>query len=257
MKHSHIVMGAALGLAVGLAGTTSASAATNLIQNGSFESTGNGTFSGPGGVANWTMGGSVGDGFVPVTIQYNQNSEYPTGAQGEAVPTDNAPSLSPDGAGNSGVYFVSDQAHQVSINQTIFLTPGSYDIGFDSYFTNNGFAEPGDSTFTANIAGVQLANIDLNGITPGVWTTHQGEADILTAGNYLVSFTFNSPQSPEFAKDIVIDQAYVLAASDGGGTPISNVPEPASWLLMTAGIGGIGLALRRNKRTLGKGALIA
>ena len=251
MKNHHTVLGTAVGVALGLAAATSAYASTNLVLNGSFEDVGNGTFSGSNGVADWTMGGSVGDGYYPVAIQYNQVSGYPTGAQGESVPTDDAASLSPDGPGKYGVYFVSDQAHNVSINQYVHLTPGSYDIGFDSYFTNNGFAQPGDATLTADIAGVGLANIDLASVVPGVWTTHQGEADILTAGNYLVSFTFNTPDSPEFAKDVVIDQAYVLASSTGGGVPISAAPEPATWLLMFAGIGGIGLMLRRGKRLFG------
>lgn len=245
MKQLRVVVGAALGTLVALAAAGSASASTNKVLNGSFESVGNGTFSGIGGVDDWSMSGTVGDGYYPVDIAYDQASGYPTGAQGEAVPIDNAVSLSPDSAGNYGVYFVSDQAKNISIYQDIYLTPGSYDIGFDSYFTYNGYAEPGDANLTAEIAGVQLADIDLASVVPGVWTTHQGEADILSAGNYLVSFTFNTPESPEDAKDVVIDRAYVLASSTGGGTPISASPEPFTWVLMMVGIGGIGLMLRR------------
>ena len=139
---------------------------------------------------------------------------------------------------------MSDQAKNVAINQTVYLTPGSYDIGFDSYFTNNGFEQPGDATLTANIAGVQLANIDLDAIEPGVWATHSGEADIETAGNYLVSFVFNTPDAPENAKDVVIDQAYIIASATGGGTPISDAPEPGAWALMFGGIALIGAILR-------------
>ncbi len=244
-----------MGAAISLAAVDAASASVNLIQNGSFETVGDGGFSGSTGVADWKMSGTVGDGFYPVAIQYNQVSAYPTGAQGESVPTDDAPSLSPDGAGDYGVYFVSDQAHDVSIYQDVYLTPGSYDIGFDSYFTNNGFAEPGDSTLTATIAGQSLADIDLNSIIPGVWTTHAGKADILSAGNYLVSFTFNSPDSPEYAKDVVIDQAYVVGDSGGGGVPISAAPEPATWALMLAGVGMAGAALRFGRRGLATAAV--
>ena len=54
--------------------------------------------------------------------------------------------------------------------------------------------------------------------------------------------------------------AYADAKASGGsytdfGTAgtfsISAVPEPSTWLLMIAGIGGIGLMLRRPKRSLG------
>jgi len=234
----------AVGLIVELAAAGVASASTNLIQNGSFETAGDGTFTSSTGVSDWTLSGTVGDLYYPVDIQYNQASGYPTGAQGESVPVDDAASLSPDGPGSHGVYFVSDQASNVAINQTVYLTPGSYDIGFDSYFTYNGFDQPGDATLVANIAGVELANIDFDSIEPGVWTTHSGEADILTAGNYQVSFVFNTPNAPENAKDVVIDQAYIIGSATGGGTPISGAPEPGTWALMLGGIGMIGGMLR-------------
>jgi hypothetical protein len=163
----------AVSLLVAVLAAGGAHATTNIVKNGSFETVGNGTFMGSAGVADWKMTGSVGDAYYPVAIQYGQSSSYPTGAQGESVPQDNASSLSPDGPGNYGVYFVSDQANNVAISQTVYLAKGSYDIGFDSYFTYNGFNEPGDATLTANIAGVQLANIDLDSISPGTWTNHE------------------------------------------------------------------------------------
>ena len=257
MKRVQYLTGAALTVILSFGAVSSASASSNLIKNGSFEAAGDGTFAGASGVSDWKMSGTAGDAYYPVAIQYNQASGYPTGAQGEAVPTDDAPSLSPDGAGNYGVYFVSDQAKDLSIYQSVYLTPGSYDIGFDSYFTNNGFMQPGDASLTANIAGVQLADIDLASVTPGVWTTHQGEADILTAGDYLVSFTFNTPGSPEYAKDVVVDQAYVLSAAGGGGTPISGAPEPSTWALMIGGLGIAGAALRSSRRPRGAAAATA
>ena len=217
-----------------------AAASTNLVQNGSFE--------GADGLSDWSIGGTAGDGYVPVAIGYNQSSEYPTGAQGEAVPTDDAMSASPDGPGLQGAYFVSDQATDLSLYQYVYLTPGSYDIGFDTYDTYNGFDQPGDATLTAEIAGVQLASYQLSSVQPGIWSTHSGEADILTAGDYLVTFTFNTPGSPENAKDVVIDQAYVLASPTGGGVPISAAPEASVWALMVAGVGLIGAALRLGRR---------
>ena len=194
------------------------------------------------------MSGDAGDGYVPVDIQYNQGGSYPTGAQGESVPTDDAMSLSPDGAGNYGVYFVSDQATNLAISQSVFLAPGSYDVGFDSYFTSNGFGQPGDANLTATIAGTQVANIDLDSITPTVWTTHTGKALIGTAGFYNVSFVFNTPDAPANAKDVVIDQAYIVADEAGGGIPISPVPEPATWAMMIFGFGVIGAATRSADR---------
>jgi PEP-CTERM motif len=225
--------------------------AQNLIVNGSFEGSSGGTPTG------WSLGGIASDGAEPVAIQYNQSSEYPFGAQGESVPTDTALSSSPDPAGQDAVYFVSDEAKNLSLFQIVHLDPGSYDIGFDSYDTFDGAQQPHDATLTADIAGVQLASFDLASVIPGVWNAYSGVAKITTAGDYLVSFTFNTPDTPadpdptnpggEYnAKDVVIDRAYLIGDAAGGGVSIpTGVPEPASWALMASGFGLIGFLMRR------------
>jgi len=248
------ICGVIVTIAIGVAAPASAGP-VNLVINGSFE--------GATGVtpAGWTVGGSAFDHYPPVAIAYNQTGLYPFGAQGESVPTDNANSLSPNAAGSNGVYFVSDEAKNLSLYQYVYLTPGSYDIGFDSYDTYNGSVQPNDATLTAEIAGVQLANFSASSVSPGSWSSHAGEAQIQTAGEYLVSFVFNTPDTPanpdpsnpngEYnAKDIVIDRAYVFSASNGGGTPIpSAVPEPASVALLGAGLAGVA-ALRRWRKAV-------
>jgi hypothetical protein len=236
----------------------SASAATNLVVNGSFEGT---TGVPPSG---WSLGGIVSDHADPVAIQYGQSSAFPFGAQGEVVPTDNAISLSPDAAGSNGVYFVSDEAKNLSLFQVVHLTPGSYEIGFDSYDTFNGSEQPHDATLTANIAGVELANFDLASVAPGVWNAYSGVAKISTAGDYLVSFTFNTPDTPadpdpanpggEFnAKDVVIDRAYVISDAAGGGVSIPGaaVPEASTWVLMISGFSLVGFLMRRRVSGVG------
>jgi PEP-CTERM motif len=232
--------------------------AANLVVNGSFEGA---TGAPPTG---WSLGGIVSDHADPVAIQYGQMSEYPFGAQGESVPTDNAISLSPDAAGLNGVYFVSDEAKNLSLFQIVHLTPGSYEIGFDSYDTFNGAMQPHDATLTANIAGVELADFDLASVDPGVWESHSGVAKVTTAGDYLVSFTFNTPDTPadpdpanpggEFnAKDVVIDRAYVISDAAGGGVSIPGaaVPEPSTWVLMISGFGLVGYLMRRRVSGVG------
>jgi hypothetical protein len=221
--------------AIGIACAATAAPMSNLVVNGSFEGT--------DGLAGWSVGGTVTDGALPVAILYNQESNYPTGAQGESVPTDNAPSASPDPAGSKGVYFVSDAAYNLSLYQYVFLAPGSYDIGFDSYATFNGYVQPRDANLTANIAGVQLADFNVSSVAPGVWATHAGEALITTAGEYLVSFAFNA--SGGNSKDVVIDRAYVTADPNGGGLRISGVPEPSTCALIFVGLAMlVGLACR-------------
>ena len=230
-----------------------AASVVNFVTNGSFE--------GKTGVApsGWSVGGSAFDGFGPVAIAYGQTGHYPLGAQGEAVPKDDASSASPNAAGANGVYFVSDEAKNLSLYQSVYLTPGSYEIGFDSYDTSNGASQPHDAVLTADIAGVQLASFKLSSVSPGSWSSHTGEAKIETAGDYLVSFAFNTPDTPadpdprnpggEYnAKDVVIARAFVIAASDGGGTVISSVPLPASAPMFGAALlalSAVGYVLKR------------
>ena len=218
--------------------STVAAAASNLVSNGSFEGT--------NGLAGWRIGGTAADGYLPVAIQYDQASRYPTGAQGESVPIDNAASAGPDSAGSKGVYFVSDSATNLSVYQDVYLTPGSYEIGFDSYATYNGFVQLQDANFSASIAGVRLANFEVSTVAPGIWATHAGVALVTTAGDYLVSFEFNT--SGGNAKDIVIDRAYVVSDSNGGGIPIAPVPEPSTCALMLGGLAVLPLVRAQRRR---------
>src|SRR5687768_7678042 len=110
-------------LAAGTAFAGQASAAVNLLTNGSFET---GDFSG------WTYAGVTPSGFPAVIINYNAASPYPIGAFGEAVPPDDTASPSPDPVGDRAAYFVADGATE-SLSQSVFLDVGQYTIGFSVY----------------------------------------------------------------------------------------------------------------------------
>ena len=215
-------------VAAGLAIAGSASAAINLIHNGSFE---NGTVS-------WTYAGSGAD--VPrhmaVVIPYNSFAGYPGGAFGEPIPPDNAPlSGSPDAVGNNALYFVADDSTE-SLSQTVNLNAGMYTIGFDVYVPFNGKGNSGDATFDGSIAGVNLAHFSAHSVAGGKWFAFRGVANIATAGPQLAAFTYHSGPAP--AADFVVDRAYIVS----GG-----VPEPASWALMIVGFGAAGAMLRRRQ----------
>ena len=197
-------------------------AANNLVTTGSFENA----------LANWTIGGSDGQGFPPVAIFYNSSSGYPTGAFGEAVPPDNSVSFSPDAVGNRAAYFVTDLARAQSLSQSIFLTPGRYEFGFSAFAPQNGFNNAGDARFRATLLGNTVANYLVSTGPVRTWQAFSGQTTIQTAGFYDVSFVFDTNLVP--AKDIVIDRVYVAA-----------VPEPGSWAMMIAGFGLVGAARRR------------
>ena len=214
--------GAVALMVAGLLASTPALAVNNLVQNGSFES----------GLANWTIGGSDGQGFPPVAIFYNSASAYPIGAFGEAVPPDNSISLSPDTVGNRAAYFVTDLARAQSLSQTIFLTPGRYEFGFSAFAPQNGYNNVGDARFQATILGTTVANYLVSTGPVRTWQGFTGQTTIQTAGLYTVNFQFDTNRNP--SKDVVIDRVYVAA-----------VPEPASWAMLIAGFGLVGAGMRR------------
>lgn len=207
----------------------SAQAVPNYVQNGSFES----------GLSDWTISGG---GTYPIAVIVTDGS---TGsAFGEAVPADNAVGPSPDAAGSHGAYFVDDLAHQ-TLTQTIHLLAGSYEIGFDAYAPQNGFDNKFDAFFSGTIAGVPLANYSVHTQNdPTTWLHYQGLANVLTEGDYIVTFDFTPGGVP--ASDVVVDKVYVIASDQGGGTPIGDVPEPLTLSLFGAGLAGLG-AMRRRK----------
>ena len=223
-----------LGIAAFAAGTAlagQASAAVNLLNNGSFET---GDFSG------WSYVGVTPNGFPAAVLNYNSASAYPTGAFGEAIPPDDTSSPSPDAVGDHAAYFVADGATE-TLSQSVFLAAGQYTIGFSVYVPLNGFGNPGNATFTGSVAGVNLANFTVDASTPQQWMHFAGVANIAADGFYDTSFLYKS--APGAAGDFVVDRAYIVAGDVTGG-----IPEPGTWGLMILGFGGAGAMLRMSRR---------
>ena len=205
-----------------------ANAGPNLVVNGSFES----------GLTGWSISGSQ-ISWLPTVVNYGA----PACCFGEIVPTDNAPSLTPDPVGTHGVYFVDDVARQV-LGQSVFLTAGSYRIGFDAYAPLNGFNNTGDAFFRGTIAGVTLASYTVKTQNaPQIWFNYSGLANVLADGVYSVTFEYNTSLVP--SADVVIDRAYILAVDEDGGTDIGRVPEPTTLALLGLGLAGLGFSRRK------------
>lgn len=222
-------------LAGSVAVAVPASAATNLLTNGSFEN----------GLTGWnvtTTGfGQLGYS-APVVIKYNQSSDYPTGAFYESVPTDDS-AANPgfDAVGSNFLYLSSDIGSQ-TISQAVTLQANtSYTFGFDYYLPQNGYNNPNGATFSAALNGSNFAAFSIGSQPATDWLTASAAKTFTTtqSGTFLFSFAADGYT----AKDIGIDRVYLAATS---AIP-SAVPEPASWALMVGGFGLVGGQLRRRR----------
>jgi hypothetical protein len=229
----------ALAIASTLAG--SASAATNLLINGSFEDAGT---TGTGSFTAWTKT-NVSTVEPATVIGYNSTASYPDGAYGESVIPDNSASLSPDPAGSYAAYFVSDFSVNETISQSAFFTPGNYRVGFSYYLPANGLGNTNNATIDISILGTTVASTAITASSPGTtWFSVTGVATVTVAGFYDTSLVYNSNGYP--AKDIVLDRFYAIATTDAAEVTIPAIPEPSAALIF--GLTPMTLLLRRRNR---------
>lgn len=220
--------------AVALAVTAPASAATNLLTNGSFES----------GFTGWSLS-NVGGGTAPVVIPYGSNASYPTGAFGEVILPNTVTSFSPDAVGSSLAYFSSDTANPDTLSQTIALVAGqTYNLGFDFYAPANGIGNPNDATLLFRINGMQVGSVLTAGSVTGTpaQTWFNFNTTFVAAANGPATLALDFRGLGVTAADFGVDRVYATAA----------VPEPATWAMMIFGFGAVGSTVRRRRVTLAR-----
>ncbi len=199
--------------------------AGNILANGNF---------GTGDLTGWTTGGTYASNpIAAIATDGTTGSAY-----GEAIPRDALTAGSPDLGVGYAAYFVDDSATNQFLSQNVALTAGNYEVGFDLYVPFNGAKNANDATLSAAIAGTTLFSaVAASTLTPGVWTHYSGIANILSYGNFVTEFDFNSFGAP--AKDFLVDRAYIVAAAPVG------VPEPASMAVLGTALAGFGVLRRR------------
>jgi hypothetical protein len=244
MKFDTILAAAAFAVAI----AAPASAATNLIVNGSFEAGLRGTGAVPGWTKTNTPDNLPAQDQPASVISYNNTNPYPLGAYGELVTPDNAVSQSPDAVGTQAAYFVGDFSVNETWSQLTYLGVGNYKVGFSYYLTANGLANPKNASLAATILGIPVANTMITGSSVAkTWFYASGVAQITVAGHYQTSLVFNSNGRP--AKDVVVDRVFGMRTSDPADVIIpgdpSTVPEPRSWALMLLGFAMMGMSFRR------------
>ena len=122
-----------------------------------------------------------------------------------------------------------------------------------------------DGMLVGNEAVAEVFDNDGENVGAATSTPTQGSHYFNQSSYFTPQDTFSSPFSTDiFGTPIAVETEYrtmqqnttfsadVLASSVGQQytLTVSAVPEPSTWLLMFAGIGGIGLMLRRARRTM-------
>jgi hypothetical protein len=148
-----------------------------------------------------------------------------------------------DLAGGTGNFSNAPSGNTVAFFQTglgdVMDVAGGFNTGFSFYYADQlGFTGSVDVFSGLDGSGSELASLSLSS-TPNPYT------DFIPVG---VAFLGT-------AESVVFSGSADFIAFDnitlGATSPMSAVPEPSTWLLMIAGIGGIGLMLRRSKQSMG------
>ena len=193
-----------------------------------------------------------------------QGTSVSNGATGTTYGGDTF-TISDSGAGFSE--YIEDYSH--TVNGGGYTWAGEFANGETILFNN---ADTGLTTisFATPVSSIQDVEAQANdgGAYTATLTAYSGTTDLGS-----VSYdAINNPGDPAVEGTIPnlnfygsgITSFTITTTNNGGGfalggvgglnnppPPISGVPEPSTWLLMLAGIGGIGLALRKAKKVPG------
>lgn len=203
--------------------------AQNLLSNGSFETGSLGTV-----IPSWTSFQVTPNSFPPSVVPSDGSPIAPFGTVVGPNPL-NGVGASPDMVGTKALYFVDDEFPATVFQTLPFVAAGTYFVGFDYFIPVNGLVNPADATLNVCFGPCFSAISVDNASVGGVWMNY---STTVTVGAGATTFSF--AYIPEgvtdslFAKDIVVDRAYVVA-----------VPEPTSYALFAIGLLAVGAYARR------------
>ena len=147
----------------------------------------------------------------------------------------------------SGINFSTTNSDGITVGQWLGNPAISSTTLDNSYmlFTGQIFLNAGANAFT--IAHDDGAQMSIDGISGFVLNTPGPTSPVTTP------FTITAPSTGTYTYHLsygeCCDGPAVLQWLYPTGRPVGSVPEPATWAMMLVGFGGIGMAMRRQRRS--------
>ena len=91
---------------------------------------------------------------------------------------------------------------------------------------------------------------DANGALPGIQQSQQLGFGFLNGGLFnLGNINFDPNANATYRLDLTAGGSTLTSYAQVGAGSVAAVPEPATWALMLLGFGGMGVAMRRQRRS--------
>ena len=221
-------------------GSEAAFGVTSPTQTGSTSATWTGSYSGVGVTNSYSFGVNNEQIAITSTVTNNSGSALTNLYFGRSEDPD--PDVYTDGDYNTN----NTRGDAVTSTANLVSAAGA-ETGLTIGILNT------SSLFASNtsISYDCCSNSDPNAVFNGVDSAdYSANYPITDNGDFGLQMAWNLGTLANGASD-TITYDYVFGTNQGTVSEPSAVPEPSTWLLMIAGIGGIGLMLRRAKQTMG------
>ena len=136
-------------------------------------------------------------------------------------------------------------------NFALGTTPISFDFSIGNVVANTAFDASNASIFLTSLLTGQTVSYNPFFIGNDNFTTASGDVQNSARLNFgfLFGSNFNANVNNTYRIDLAAGGNTVTSFAQIGAGAVAAVPEPGTWAMMLIGFGGMGVALRRRRRT--------